>query len=120
MQGYTGALVANGRAADAVKQIQDTFVRMQSSEDAESSPQASPIELNLLLAKVYSQWRGHTTDAFATYDEIIKTYPSDFRCAEDKPLFLNTVPVLIMVAVNASVSPDLLNDRVCFDRCHNT
>jgi hypothetical protein len=47
----------------------------------DSTARLSPIEVDLLLAKVYSQWRGHTADAFAVYDRIIRDNPEDFRCA---------------------------------------
>ena len=30
------------------------------------------VERGLLLGKVYAQWRGHTKDAMATYDNLIK------------------------------------------------
>lgn len=29
-----------------------------------------PVEVELLLGKVYSQWRGHTTEALVVYDGL--------------------------------------------------
>ncbi|KAL6758335.1 hypothetical protein V8C86DRAFT_2599960, partial [Haematococcus lacustris] len=38
-----------------------------------------PVSVELLLAKTYSQWRGHESDALATYDAVIARFPEDFR-----------------------------------------
>ncbi len=37
------------------------------------------VERGLLLGKVYAQWRGHTKDAIATYDDLIKVRPGASR-----------------------------------------
>ena len=34
------------------------------------------VERGLLLGKVFAQWRGHTKDAIATYDDLIKARPN--------------------------------------------
>lgn len=39
------------------------------------------MELKLLLGKVYSQWKGHDSQALAAYEAIIRDDPDDFRCA---------------------------------------
>ena len=36
-------------------------------------------ELDLLLGKVYSGWRGHVGDAYDVYDKLIQREPNDFR-----------------------------------------
>ncbi|KAG1679666.1 hypothetical protein FOA52_006183 [Chlamydomonas sp. UWO 241] len=57
--------------------------------DAPSSTQpVDSVSLDLLLGKVYSSWRGHDNDTIATYDELIKRVPSDFRGYLAKGLFL--------------------------------
>ena len=33
----------------------------------------------MLLGKAYSTWEGHTGDAIAVYDNIIASFPNDFR-----------------------------------------
>ncbi|XP_058102510.1 uncharacterized protein LOC131246419 isoform X2 [Magnolia sinica] len=37
-----------------------------------------PIQVELLLAKAYSDW-GHVSDAVSVYDRLISMYPDDFR-----------------------------------------
>ena len=39
------------------------------------------MELKLLLGKIYSQWRGHDSQALAAYEAIIRDDPDDFRSA---------------------------------------
>ncbi|EFJ43190.1 hypothetical protein VOLCADRAFT_121454 [Volvox carteri f. nagariensis] len=47
-----------------------------------------PVGVELLTAKVYSAWRGHDQDALATYDELIKAFPEDYRGYLAKGVFL--------------------------------
>ncbi|GIL73425.1 hypothetical protein Vretimale_17581 [Volvox reticuliferus] len=47
-----------------------------------------PVGVELLTAKVYSAWRGHDQDALATYDELIKEFPEDYRGYLAKGVFL--------------------------------
>ena len=39
------------------------------------------MELKLLLGKIYSQWKGHDSQALAAYEAIIREDPDDFRSA---------------------------------------
>ena len=39
------------------------------------------MELKLLLGKIYSQWKGHDSQALAAYEAIIRDDPDDFRSA---------------------------------------
>ena len=64
---------AKGVAAKAVEQ------RGPEGTSADGAA-ITPIEVDMLLAKLYTQWRGHTTDAFSVYDRVIAEYPQDFRC----------------------------------------
>ncbi len=59
-----------------------------SSGPATLDGSADIASLDLLLAKVYSSWRGHDRDALATYDGLIKNRPDDFRGYLAKGLFL--------------------------------
>lgn len=47
-------------------------------------------QVEMLLGKAYSTWEGHTGDAIAVYDNLISSYPDDFRgyLAKVKFLFL--------------------------------
>eukprot|EP00955_Chlamydomonas_euryale_P025585 270047-Chlamydomonas_euryale.AAC.3 len=112
LTGYADACIANNqqaKAADLIKRLKDdkpAFVTnaaaMRGTADEASSSAASgssdrePVApppydeatLDLLLAKVYSGWRGHDNDAFAVYDALIKREPTDFRGYLAKGLFL--------------------------------
>lgn len=70
LQGLAGALVRAGREAEAVQVVKAEVGR---------EGRVGPVEARLLLGKVYSQWRGHTGDAAAVYDEIVRVAPDDFR-----------------------------------------
>ena len=74
LKGFTGALIADAKPAEAARVVQ------AARGDAVEGGKLKPIEVELLLAKVYAQWRGHTAQAFATYDDVIRAYPEDFRC----------------------------------------
>lgn len=91
LKGLAGSLVADGRQADAVDEIKavGTIIRRQSSDstaasqrsEVDDTPRMTSIEVDLLLAKVYAQWKGHVGDAFAVYDKVIAANPEDFRYA---------------------------------------
>lgn len=48
------------------------------------------IQVELLLGKAYSDW-GHVSDAVAVYDQLIASYPNDFRGYLAKVLFSLTL-----------------------------
>lgn len=74
LQGLAATLVTDGRAAEAAE-VLDGVKAAGVKEDAA----VGRFELELLRGKVFSQWRGHTADAEAVYDALIKTSPDDFR-----------------------------------------
>lgn len=98
LKGLAGSLVADGKqsvAADEIKavgtRIREQSVREKSNRGtrgesavpdtaADAEPRLTVIEVDLLLAKVYAQWKGHVGDAFSVYDKVIATNPEDFRC----------------------------------------
>ncbi|KAF3676557.1 auxin-responsive family protein [Capsicum annuum] len=43
-----------------------------------SKSEVEPIQVDLLLGKAYSEW-GHVSDAVSVYNQLISTYPDDFR-----------------------------------------
>ena len=81
LTGLANALVANGEPKEAVDLVRA----------AAASPQAKSmgeVELGLLVAKTYGQWRGHAPDAYIQYDVLIEKYPEDFRPLLGKALLL--------------------------------
>ena len=80
--GLAGALVQDGKPQVAVD-----LVRAASSS-ASTTKEVGDVELGLLLAKTYSQWRGHAADAFTCYDKLIEEHPQDFRPPLGKALLL--------------------------------
>lgn len=88
LKGVAGALVQDGRPEAAVRELQGEAERVRAR--AASGAAAAPgqrgigaVEVDLLLAKVFSQWKGHTGDALAVYDRVIAENPDDFRCEFD-------------------------------------
>jgi tetratricopeptide (TPR) repeat protein len=109
LKGLAGSLVADGKQSAAVDEIKAVGerLRQRSSEPAqkpaveegllpgnvevmpaeepgaaastEAPARLTAVEVDLLLAKVYAQWKGHVGDAFAVYDKVIEKYPEDFR-----------------------------------------
>lgn len=65
LQGLAGTLLADGKEAAAVEAV-------QAARQAGGSSGIGDVELQLLLAKTYSQWRGHAPDAQAVYDGLIE------------------------------------------------
>lgn len=85
LKGVAGALVQDGKPELAVQELQGEAewvrARAASGEAAEPGQRAlGAVEVDLLLAKVYSQWKGHTGDALAVYERVIAENPEDFRC----------------------------------------
>lgn len=81
LTGLASALVAEGNPKEAVDIVRG----------AAASPQAESmgeVELGLLVAKTYGQWRGHAPDAASQYDLLIEKFPDDFRPLLGKALLL--------------------------------
>ncbi|KAH1056228.1 hypothetical protein J1N35_034293 [Gossypium stocksii] len=90
LRGYTNALLAAKRPAEAVQFLLSSRERlnmerstrpdpMAESSKVETEPQnLDPIQVDLLLGKAYSDW-GHVSDAVAVYDQLISSNPNDFR-----------------------------------------
>lgn len=81
LTGFANALVEEGKPQAAVEQIRAVSKSNQVKDIGE-------VELGLLLAKTYSQWRGHGPDAVAQYDALIEANPQDFRPPLGKALLL--------------------------------
>ena len=56
---------------------------MAAVKAAEGMAGIGEVELHLLLAKTYSQWRGHIPEALAVYDAIIKVMVLSVHCSND-------------------------------------
>ncbi|KAG4142278.1 hypothetical protein ERO13_D06G121200v2 [Gossypium hirsutum] len=90
LRGYTNALLAAKRPAEAVQFLLSCRERlnmerstgpdpMAESSKMETEPQnLDRIQVDLLLGKAYSVW-GHVSDAIAIYDQLISSNPNDFR-----------------------------------------
>ncbi|CAL5374097.1 unnamed protein product [Camellia sinensis] len=90
LRGLTNALLAAKKPDEALQVLLASRERLniEKSNDAsmnadrsslETDSQAvDPIQVELLLGKVYSDW-GHTSDALSVYDQLISTHPDDFR-----------------------------------------
>lgn len=77
-QDYTTALVADGRPGEAIAKLEALATQIKGN--AVTDPNSiQPIEVDLLVGKVYTQWKGHSNEALGTYDKIIAEYPADFR-----------------------------------------
>jgi hypothetical protein len=83
LKGFTQALLADAKPAEAARVVK--AARRVAEKSAAQDGALKPIEVELLLAKVYSQWRGHNAEAFQVYDEVIRQYPEDFRCVVCSP-----------------------------------
>jgi tetratricopeptide (TPR) repeat protein len=99
LQGLTSALTANGKGQDAINILNKASSSSSSSAAAASSSSSSRpsfskglsnIEVGLLKAKVYSQWKGHVIDALATYDQLCDANPTDFRPFLAKAMLLKS------------------------------
>ncbi|KAF5947292.1 hypothetical protein HYC85_013249 [Camellia sinensis] len=90
LRGLTNALLAAKKPDEALQVLLASRERLniEKSNDAsmnadrsslETDSQAmDPIQVELLLGKVYSDW-GHISDALSVYDQLISTHPDDFR-----------------------------------------
>lgn len=91
LAGLSSSLVDEGKASEAVDLIRglldgDSAPSAAAAAAADGSP--SSVELGLLLAKTYAQWRGHVPDAISQYDALIDANPQDFRPPLGKALLL--------------------------------
>ena len=67
----TDTLMQSGKQKDAIAQVQ--------SLKQKGSDGLADVELGMLEAKLYAQWRGHIPDAFAVYEKLCEDNPDDFR-----------------------------------------
>ncbi|KAG0590902.1 hypothetical protein KC19_1G134000 [Ceratodon purpureus] len=88
LQGLVSALLIDNKPSEAVGEMLAARTRL--NEAAQSKPSAQggttnaddrvdPVQVEMLLGKAYSTWEGHTGDAIAVYDNIIASFPNDFR-----------------------------------------
>ncbi|KAH7388542.1 hypothetical protein KP509_16G081000 [Ceratopteris richardii] len=85
-KGLSEGLVSQGNPELAIKEIISERDRLRTSkqenvdnkEQISDPDEATWIQINLLLGKLYAEW-DHTTDALAVYDSIIKSNPDDFQ-----------------------------------------
>jgi len=73
LQGLAGVLVNDKRYEEAVQKLQ-SFESVAGKSEA-----LGAVDLKLLIAKVYSQWDRHFSNALEVYDGIINDYPNDYR-----------------------------------------
>ncbi|XP_019243968.1 PREDICTED: uncharacterized protein LOC109223927 isoform X4 [Nicotiana attenuata] len=89
LRGLTNALIAAKKPDEAVQMLLASRKRLNeektigSSDGTEKSAVKSksdddPIQVDLLLGKSYSEW-GRVSDAVSVYNQLISTYPDDFR-----------------------------------------
>ncbi|CAA6667964.1 unnamed protein product [Spirodela intermedia] len=79
LRGYTNSLLAAKKPDEAVQVLLSCRDRLKSgSTNVITSDVVDPIQVDLLLGKAYSDW-GHVSDAVSVYDQLISTYPNDFR-----------------------------------------
>ncbi|GMP35229.1 hypothetical protein CsSME_00007764 [Camellia sinensis var. sinensis] len=90
LRGLTNALLAAKKPDEALQVLLASreHLNIEKSNDGsmnadrsslETDTQAvDPIQVELLLGKVYSDW-GHISDALSVYDQLISTHPDDFR-----------------------------------------
>ncbi|MQL78662.1 hypothetical protein Taro_011088 [Colocasia esculenta] len=91
LRGFTNALLAARRPDEAVQVLLSSREHLrtgnvnvpgevmgESSNSNKEVEKIDPIQVDLLLGKAYSDW-GHISDAVSVYDQLISTYPNDFR-----------------------------------------
>lgn len=86
LKGLVEALVHQGKPNEAVEELiaQRDCVRsseqdVSDNEDkGDEADKVTSVQIGLLLGKTYAEW-GHSSDAVAVYDSIIKAYPEDFH-----------------------------------------
>lgn len=65
-----------------------------------SDEQIDPVQVEMLLGKAYSTWDGHSGDAIAVYDNIIASYPNDFRGYLAKVTIYQSIPYPVIFSQN--------------------
>ncbi|CAN4085058.1 unnamed protein product [Withania somnifera] len=88
LRGLTNALIAAKKPDEAVQVLlasrkslkEEIFGSNDGTKNgaANSKSEVDPIQVDLLLGKAYSEW-GHVSDAVSVYNQLISTYPDDFR-----------------------------------------
>lgn len=88
-RGLTNALIAARKPDEAVQMLLASRKSLKEEKTsgssdgtknsaAKSKSEVDPIQVDLLLGKAYSEW-GHISDAVSVYNQLISTYPDDFR-----------------------------------------
>ncbi|KAK6796119.1 hypothetical protein RDI58_009574 [Solanum bulbocastanum] len=89
LRGLTNALIATRKPDEAVQMLLASRKSLKEEKTsgsndgtkntaAKSKSEVDPIQVDLLLGKAYSEW-GHISDAVSVYNQLISTYPDDFR-----------------------------------------
>ncbi|XP_075107301.1 uncharacterized protein LOC107764424 isoform X3 [Nicotiana tabacum] len=89
LRGLTNALIAAKKPDEAVQMLLASRKRLNEEKTIGSSDgtkksavksksDVDPIQVDLLLGKSYSEW-GRVSDAVSVYNQLISTYPDDFR-----------------------------------------
>ncbi|XP_075112154.1 uncharacterized protein LOC107779489 isoform X1 [Nicotiana tabacum] len=89
LRGLTNALIAAKKPDEAVQMLLASRKRLNEEKTIGSSDgikksavksksDVDPIQIDLLLGKSYSEW-GRVSDAVSVYNQLISTYPDDFR-----------------------------------------
>ncbi|KAJ9164515.1 hypothetical protein P3X46_024083 [Hevea brasiliensis] len=98
LRGLTNALLAAKKPDEAVQILLASRERLNSEKPSgigikadgnamETESEVDPIQVDLLLGKVYSDW-GHVSDAVSVYDQLISSHPNDFRVYLAKGIIL--------------------------------
>lgn len=82
-RGYITVLRTDGKDAQAVAALLEAKPRAAARGnmgiEGSSSDPLDDVQLQLLLGKVYSEWKGHSGDAITVYNGLIDEYKQDFR-----------------------------------------
>mmetsp|Transcript_17032 Transcript_17032/g.43203 ORF Transcript_17032/g.43203 Transcript_17032/m.43203 type:complete len:462 (-) Transcript_17032:186-1571(-) len=76
LQGLCDTLSADKKQSKAVDEVLAARSRVAAGTTAADF---TAVEADLLLARVYAAWPGHTNDALKVYDSLIAEFPDDFR-----------------------------------------
>lgn len=71
----TDSLMQSGKQKDAIEEV----AALRASASATASPELGDVELGMLQAKLYAQWKGHVPNALNIYEELCNEHPEDFR-----------------------------------------
>lgn len=71
----TDSLMQAGKQKDAIEEV----AALRAAASGAPSSELGDVELGMLQAKLYAQWKGHIPNAFNMYDELCNTHPEDFR-----------------------------------------